>query len=73
MNVSIFSYREHDIDVTNRNGYLAYTFHHNGEVYGFKIETGRKTADIVNHTAGLLLNAVETINKLLDNPKTDDK
>lgn len=64
MNVSIFSYKEHDIDVTLRNGFVAYTFHHKGEVYGFKIQVGRKLDDVKNATAQLLLNAVETINEL---------
>lgn len=64
MNVSVFTYKEHDIDVTLRNGYVAYTLHHGGEVYGIKIKVGRKLDDVKNATAQLLLNAVETINEL---------
>lgn len=67
MNVSVFTYKGIDIDLTNRNGFIAYTFQFKGEPYGFKIPLeSRKSADIVNTSASLLLNAVETINKLFD-------
>lgn len=67
MKISIFTYREVDIELTLNNGFLAYSFELQGP-HGLKVNVGKrpKTLDIMNATTQLIINAIETINKIKD-------
>lgn len=63
--ISTFTLKERDIDVTFRNGKLAYTFQHAGKNYGGAVNLdSKKQIDIINATFLLLINALETIEAL---------
>jgi len=54
-----------DIDILFENGYVAYTFVHEGKNYGNKVKPeGKKTVDLVNATFQLITNAIETMDAL---------
>lgn len=60
-----FSWKDQDIDLTYRNGHLAYTFLKGKESYGIKVKVkSRSVMDIAGATFQLLTNAIETIDKL---------
>lgn len=64
-NISTFTYKGQDIDVTYRNSYLAYSFEKDGNAYGLKVKvTKRGVLDIASVTFQLILNAVETLEAL---------
>jgi hypothetical protein len=64
MNVMTFSYKGIEINLTNRNGFIAYTFHYGADTHGQKIKSPKKIDDKLSATSLLILNAVDTINKL---------
>lgn len=54
-----------DIDILFQNGFLAYSFSHNGETYGNKVKLASKSViDITSATALLLINAHDSIIEL---------
>jgi len=68
MQIYTFTYKNQDIDLTVQNGFLAYSFVKEGQTHGAKVKLpSRKTADLVAHTFNLVLNALETIDKLNEN------
>lgn len=68
MQISTFTYKGQDIEVTLNNGFLAYALSYNGQSYGAKVKLpSRKTKDVVDHTFNLLLNAIETYEQLNEN------
>jgi len=64
MEVLTFSYKGQEINVTNRNGFVAYTVNMKGETYGQKIPVSRKQTEIISATALLIINAIETIDAI---------
>lgn len=61
MTISQFTYKDATFDVTFNNGYIAYTFEHNGKRYGIKLKpASKKTIDVASAAFNLALNAIET-------------
>ena len=70
MQISTFTYKGQDIEVTLMNGFLAYSFNYEGKDYGAKLKLpSKKTKDVVDHSFGLLLNAIETYEQLNKNKR----
>lgn len=62
MKISTFTYKGIDIEVTFNNGFLAYSFELEG-AHGYKMAVKPRATkmEIVNATALLIINAIETI------------
>lgn len=59
--VSLFQYKETEINVIYRNGFLSYTFEKDGKTFGNKIKLEKKDIQSVSSVAFLLfLNFAET-------------
>ena len=65
MKISTFTFRGKDIEMTYSKKNLAYTFEHDGNHYGYKIQlTGRSVMDVASATFLLLQNAIESMDAL---------
>ena len=61
MQISQFTYKDIDVDLTFNNGFIAYTFEKNGDTYGGKVEPpSRKNIDLISYAFNLALNLLET-------------
>ena len=61
MKISTFTFKGFDIDVTYNNGYVAYTFVHEGETYGGKVKPdSKKHIDLISASFNLFINVIET-------------
>lgn len=59
--ISLFSFKDVEINLLFRNGFLGYTFEKDGKFYGQKVELKSKDVqDIASATFLLFQNAVET-------------
>lgn len=68
MNISTFTFKGIDIEVTYKKGTLAYVFAFNGENYGNALKPeSKKTMDVANCCFLLLTNALESIEALQTN------
>jgi hypothetical protein len=65
MQISQFTFKDTDVDLTYLNGWIAYTFEKNGKTYGgkVKVET-KKHMDIISYAFNLALNLLETYEAL---------
>lgn len=69
--ISTFTLKGKDIDLLYRNGFLAYTFEHEGKNYGNKVKlASRKVVDVASATFLLLENALSSLENLNDNNST---
>lgn len=68
--ISTFTLKGKDIDLLYNNGFLAYSFEHDGQSYGNKVKLeSRKVVDVASATFLLLTNALDT-REALENDST---
>lgn len=65
MQISQFTYKDTNVDLTYNNGWIAYTFEKNHKTYGgrIKIET-KKHMDLISYAFNLAINLLETYEAL---------
>lgn len=69
--ISTFTLKGKDIDLLYHNGFLAYSFEHEGKSYGNKVKlASRKVVDVSAATFLLLENALESLENLNANNST---
>jgi hypothetical protein len=65
MEVYSFTIKNHQVDMTFKKGFVAYTFEKDGKSYGQKVKVpSRGVMDIISVASLLIINAVETIEAL---------
>lgn len=67
MNINTFTLEGKEIEMTFNNGFLAYSFTHDGQTYGQKIKVESRSVMSISALTFLLLeNALETIKRIND-------
>lgn len=63
--ISLFTFRDKEVNMLYKKGSLAYSFEHDGKSYGLSVKPQSKSViDIASATFQLLQNCVETIDRL---------
>lgn len=63
--ISQFDYKGNTVDVLYANGQLSYVFEIKGKRYGNAVKSqGKSIRDIMNASAALVINYVETLDKI---------
>jgi hypothetical protein len=63
--ISVFTFRDTELNIAYDNGNLAYTFEVDGKTYGYKVELKKKgIKEVSDATALLILNFFDTFDAL---------
>lgn len=66
--ISQIPYKEIEINFLEEKGFLGYSFGFNGKNYGVKVETKSKRKDLIEATALLIINAIQSYENLSNKP-----